>query len=209
MDEAHEQEEARSDVEAGGVGGQESLFEQPQPQLPARLSHPQEVPRYEDVVLTDEDLRAAAERWPDASEALRRHWKKQSILATLRHRVVVDPATGRRSFGGVQPNTGKKRAMGDSLVEVAEERRSEIMDALFAPLDPKGNTPMERHKAAATIIREVRKDREVDLREDELARASREDLEREGASILADMIRSGQITINDDGDVVEAEVVEG
>ncbi len=185
-----------------------ALLDAGEPSLPDRVVNGVAVPELKDVVLTPEDLARAAERWPDASPARQRLWQRQSILAKLRHEVVVDPTTGRRAFGGVQPGSGRKKAMGDSLVAVADSRLKEIMDAIFAPLSPQGNDPMDRHKAGINILREVRKDRELDLREDELDRASREDLVREAATILAEMESNGEIDLSDPGAILDATVVE-
>ncbi len=191
-----------------GAGSEQlALLDAGEPSLPDRVVNGGAVPEYGDVVLTPEDLVAAAERWPDASPAKQRHWMKQSVLAKLRHQVVVDSTSGRRAFGGVQPGSGRKKAMGDSLVAVADSRLKEIMDAIFSALDPK-LAPEIRHKAGINILREVRKDRELDLKEDELDRASREDLVREAAIIMAEMARNGEIDLSDPEAILDAQVVE-
>jgi hypothetical protein len=185
-----------------------ALFDAGTPQLPERVASGNVVPKLSDIVLTPEDEAKAAERWPDASEKKRQLYMKQSILATLRHQLPAQDGSGRRMFGGPQPGAGRKKAeLGNTLVDEANKRHDEIMNALFAPLSP-GNPVMDRHKAANNILREVRKDREADMRADELERASKEELVKEAAAILAEMARNGDIQIGADGQIVDADVVD-
>lgn len=186
---------------------QQGLFDAPNPQLPERVARVQDMPQYADIVLTDEDIKAADERWPDASPLMRLHWKKQSILATLRHQIVADPETGQRLFGGVQPNSGRKKRMDEKLVDACDSRQKEIIDAAFAPLGP-GNPAMDRHRAAMNLTREAREVREQERKDDELDRSSKEDLIAEAAPIIAQMIRDGSISLNGSGEIVDAEAVE-
>ncbi len=184
------------------------LFDAGAPQLPERVSSGNVIPKLSDIVLTPEDEAKAAERWPDATEKKRNLYMRQSILATLRHRLPAQDGSGRRMFGGPQPGSGRKKAeLGNSLVDAATSRLPEILDALFSPLGP-GNDNNDRHKAAVNIIREVRKDREADMRADELERASKEELVKEAAAILAEMARNGDIQIGADGQIVDADVVD-
>ncbi len=188
---------------------QPSLFDPGAPRIAEKHTDGSVMPTYHDVVLTPEDEAAAAERWPDVSEKMRLHYMRQSILAKLRHQFAAQDGTGRRIFGGPQPGAGRKKAaLGNSLVDEAANRQREIMDAVFAPLSPNGNTAIDRHKAAINIIREVRKDREVDMRADELERASREDLIKQTSEILAEMVRNGDISLDDTGQIVDAEAVD-
>jgi len=206
---------AESSTQAGGdaakdVGtgvAQSALFDAGEAPLAERVARGY-VPVYQDIVLTPEQVVEAQQRWPDETENQQRHYMRKSILAKLRHSVVLDPSTGRRAFGGAQPGSGRKRELGNSLVDTAERRQDEIMNAIFSALDDK-LPPEVRHKAGINIVREVRKDREADMREDALDTAAKEDLVSEAAKILAAMVRSGEIDLSDPDAIIDAQVVEG
>lgn len=177
------------------------------PRIPNRAGE-NGVPRYEDIVLTAEQVDEARATWPDAAPGHQLHWMKSRILVKLRHEVVVDPMTGRRAFGGPQPGSKPKR-IDESIVEAADNRRQELIDAAFAPINGgAGVTPMDRHRAALNIAREAREVRAMEMQEDELAKASGEDLEREVAKLLLEQIRSGKLDLASISGFADADVVE-
>lgn len=176
--------------------------------VPARLER-RGVPRYEDVVLTAEQVEEAAREWPNKSSTQQIHYMRSRIFAKLRHSIVLDPVSGTRAFGGVQAGQGaKKKRIDESLVAAADDRVQEIIDAAFSPLSP-GNPSMDRHRAALNIAREAREVKAMQIQEDELAKSSGEDLAVEAASIVAAMIRNGDLDLNDLSVMVDAQVVDG
>lgn len=158
---------------------------------------PPEPPKYEDIVLTPEQEAEARERWPDYSPARAYQYMRLSVLAHLKKQY-VDPTTGRALFGGPQPNSGRKatKRIGAALVEAAQGRQKEVIDAAFAPL-AEGNDPMDRHKAALNLARHEQKEREMDIVEDEYARKTDADVRRDFARVVAEMVRSGQLSPED------------
>jgi len=210
--------------------GQQQLFEVA-PGLPARLSIEGRMPQYEDVVLTAEQVEEAKREWPtktiyrrgpdgrkvvdrvvELTEREQISRMKTRILTKLRHEVVVDPVTGQRAFGGVQRGNGtiKKKRLDEQLVEAADRRQQEISDAFFAPLSP-DNPAMDRHKAALNISREAREIRKLELAEDDLERASDDEVRREAAKVIAEMFRNGELKPDDLADIIsisDADVIE-
>lgn len=186
---------------------QTSLFDAPPAQLPARLTSGTDLPRFADVVLTPEQEVEAAERWPDASKKKQIVNMKHSIVATLRHKIVADDGTGRRVFGGPQPGSGRPKRLDETLVAAAESRQKEIIDAAFAPLSP-GNPAMDRHRAAMNLAREAREVREQERRDDELDGASKDDLIKGATAVIAELLRSGEISVDDLDRIVDADVVD-
>lgn len=163
--------------------------------LPAEL--PKEPPKYADIVLTPEQEREAREQYPDVSEKQAIHRKKLSVLATLKHQY-VDPTTGRAVFGGPQPNSGRKatKRIGEALVEAAQGRHKEIVDAAFAPIS-QGNDPMERHKAAMNIVKHEREQAKLDMAEDEFARKSEDEVRGDAVNLFVKMVMNGDLSLAD------------
>lgn len=164
-------------------------------QLPAEL--PTEPPKYADITLTPEQEREAYEQYPEDSPAKALHRKRLSILATLRHQY-VDPSTGRHAFGGAQPNAGRKptKRIGEALVEAAQGRHKEVVDAAFSALQP-GNDAMVRHRAAMNIARHEREERAMDMAEDEFARKTEDEVRGDATKLLAKMVREGRLSVED------------
>ncbi len=180
------------------------------------------VPKYADIILTAEQIEEARVLWPapknskgevvtdpEKQERMRRHYMRMKIWYKIRHDTIVDPKTGRRAFGGFQPKSKKAQRIDEKLVAAADDRSSEIIDAAFSALDPK-NESWIRHRAAMNISKEARAIRELEIKEDELEKASSDDLARETAQILVEMIRKGEIDVANISSFIdgEAEVVE-
>lgn len=148
----------------------------------------------DEIDLTPEQVAEAAQRWPQFSAARQAQYMRMSILAHIKHQQVVDPETGRRAFGGPQPGGGphKNKRIGQALLDEAQSRHREIINAAFAPLGP-GNTPMDRHKAAMNIARHELLERQQEIIDDEYARKSDDEIRVEAAKLLASMIRAGQL----------------
>lgn len=184
---------------------QEQLFSV-EPAVPLRLQHGG-LPTYADVVLTADQVREAQETWPDRTEREQERNMKMRVLNQMRHEIIVDPATGRRAFGGAQDTRPKaKKRVDESLVEAADARVQEIVDAAFSALDPR-NSPEVRHKAAMNITKEAREVRKHQIEEDELERSSNDEVKLEAARLLADMMRKGELKPAD-FDLTDADVVE-
>lgn len=167
------------------------------------------VPEYTDIVLTAEQMDAAKVEWPDAHPNHQIHYMKSRILAKMRHECVIDPVTGRRFFGGPQGGGRKNKRIDESIVEAADTRRQELIDAAFAPINGGvGVTPMDRHRAALNIAKEAREVRAMEMAEDDLSKASGEDLQREVAKLLLEQIREGKLDVSSLSGIVDANVVE-
>lgn len=205
MAESIQQTDGGAAEETGGVV-QSALFDAGEASLPERVARGY-VPTYHDIVLTPEQVEESRERWPDVPESQQLHNMRMSVWAKLRYQIEADPSTGRRVFGGAQPGGGRKRELGNSLVETAERRQDEVMNAIFSALDEK-LPAADRHKAGINIVREVRKDREADMREDAIDAASREDLLAEAVKILAGMVRSGEVDLSDPDAIVDAQIID-
>lgn len=180
------------------------------PELPSRIAAG-ELPRYEDIVLTAEQVEAARAEWPDKKPTQQAAFMKMRILAKLRHEIVADPVTGRRAFGGVQPGSGtpKKKRLDEQLVEAADRRVQEIIDAAFAPLSPDNKDLFARHKAAMNISKEAREIRKLELAEDDLERADNVEVKNLAVGVIADLIRSGELKLEDlSASIIDADVVE-
>jgi hypothetical protein len=174
------------------------------------------LPRYEDVVLSSEQVEQAAREWPDKTPGQQVAFMTKRVHNKMLHEIVVDPISGRRALGGPQRGTAgkEKRRLDQQLIEEAENRSREITDALFSALE-KGVDPAVRHKAAVNIMREARAVHEQAQKDDELERASGEDLARLAAETVLSMVSQGKISsellsslIPSLGPIVDAEAVE-
>jgi hypothetical protein len=201
------------------------------------------LPRYEDVVLTPEQVEEAERLWPsytvyrkgpdgkrvktpggrfvvekvvETTEAQRLAYMRKRVHNRMLNEIVVDPISGRRALGGPQRGTAgkEKKRLDQMMVEEAENRSREITDALFSALE-KGVDPAVRHKAAVNIMREARAVHEQAQKDDELERASGEDLARLAAETVLSMVSQGKISsellsslIPSLGPIVDAEAVE-
>lgn len=165
--------------------------------LPATL--PSEPPKYADIELTPTQLEEARAEYPELSDKARIHRKKLSVLAKLKHQY-VDPATGRAAFGGPQPNSGRRatKRIGEAIVEAAQSRHKEVVDAVFAPIDANsGADPMQRHKAGMNIAKHEREERLLDMAEDEFARKTEDEVRNDAATLLAKLVMSGKLSMDD------------
>jgi hypothetical protein len=166
-------------------------------QLPAEL--PTEPPKYADIVLDEGQIAEARRDYPDVSEGKAIHYKKLSILAKMRH-AYVDPSTGRHFFGGPQPNSGRKstKRIGEALVEAAQGRHKEIVDAAFAPIaKDSGADPIQRHKAALNLAKLEREERALDMAEDEFVRKTEDEVRSDATKVLAKMVATGKLSLED------------
>jgi hypothetical protein len=193
-------------------------FFEVKPQVPARLVNG-ELPKYSDVILSPEQIKEAQEIWPDAKGktpeaklALQIRNMRMRILNQMRHQIILPD--GRRAFGGAQDTRPKhKKRIDESLIEAADNRVQEIIDAAFSALDSK-LSPEIRHKAAMNIAKEAREVRKQQVIEDEIARASGEDLTLMAAEILAERIQAGELSIEDifksgkKEKIIDADVIE-
>lgn len=148
------------------------------------------------IELTSDQLAEAAERWPDESEGEQRRRMMLSIRAKAKHEIIADPATGRRVFGGPQPNSGRKskKRAAETIADLAQgDRQKEVIDALFSGLAPSEDAAV-RVRTAAKIVEIERDERELQLREDEFTGMPKDELQRLLANGLARMIERGEIT---------------
>ena len=213
------------------VPGQRQLFAA---EPSAQRFSAENIPKYEDVVLTAEQIEQAALEWPtrpvyrkvngkrvkdENGKDIVEKWvpttqeqqiasMKMRVLNQMRHEIILDPITGRRAFGGVQRGSGgpKKKRLDEMLIDEAESRSRDITDALFSALE-RGVDPAVRHKAAINIMREARAVHEQAQRDDELDRASKEEIMDLAVSILTGAVRSGDLSPAD-FDLTEADVIE-
>lgn len=150
------------------------------------------------IELTERHLAYAQQRWPDASEKMQQYRMRQAIWVRFEHAKPHPEDPNRKKLGGPQPNSGRRvqKRIGEALVEAAQMRQKEIVDAAFAPLEP-GNDAMTRHKAAMNLARHEREERAMDIVEDEYARKTQEDITREAAEVFAQMIRDGELSLED------------
>ena len=65
-----------------------------------------------------------------------------------------------------------------------------------------------RVSTASKITREAREVRKLQIVEDELERAGADEIRREAAKVLAQMVRSGELKASDVLDISDADVVE-
>lgn len=160
-----------------------------------------------EIVLSSQLLDYARRRWPDASARMQQYRVRQAIWAKIQHRKEHPDGTGRRLLGGSQPGSGRKptKAIGTALVEAAESRQKEIIDAAFAPLSPENDNLFERHKAAMNIAKHAREEAREAREADDYARKTDDEIRRETARMFAEMIRSGELSVDDiiDGTAVE------
>lgn len=169
-----------------------------------------------DIVLDERHLAYAAQRWSDKSASMQRYRMRQAIWARIQHSKPHPDDPTRSRLGGVQPGSGRKPTLrlGQAMVEAAQNRQREIVDAAFSALKP-GLDEGLRHKAAMNIARLEREERQLEIVEDEYSRRTDDDVKRDFASRLADMIRKGDLSMDDiqdlakaKQDVTDAEVVE-
>lgn len=170
---------------------------------------PAEPPEREaEIEVTEQHMEWARKRWPDASDRQRSNWVRKSIMTKMMGRRQHPDDPNRSLFGGAQPRSGPKpmKALGARLVEEAESRYNELRDALWAPI-PLGSqaSDMERHRAADVIIKHVREEKK-ELREaDAYARLTDDEARREYAKMLAEMVKTGDLSMDD----IMASVVDG
>lgn len=103
---------------------------------------------------------------------------ERSRRARELHSRVVDPETGRRAFGGPQPNSGRPRhrRAGEKVAAAAQENAGKIITALKDALDPEQPAAI-RLQAGKTWLDIERQERELQLREErELHELSQEQL---------------------------------
>lgn len=186
--------------------GQSQLFAI-EPTSKARWSA-ENLPRYEDVVLTAEQIDQAALEWPDKTPGQQVAYMRKRVHNKMLHEIIVDPTTGRRALGGPQRGTAgkEKKRLDEMMVEEAENRSREITDALFSALE-RGVDPAVRHKAAINIMREARAVHEQNQKDDELERASKEEIMDLAVDLLARAVRSGDLSPTD-FNLTEADVIE-
>lgn len=196
---------------------------------------PGKIPQYEDVVLTEEQIEEAKREWPSRpvykrdnsgqkvrgphgkyivaytvpmTEAEQIRNMKCRVLNKMRHEVMLDPVSGRRAFGGVQPGAGPKKRADESLVEAADNRIDELIDAAFSSVTPgNGNTNEVRHKSAMNIIKVAQNLKKIQMTDKELDKASGEELANLAAEILAQAVRDGKLD-KDAFDLPPADVIE-
>lgn len=159
-----------------------------------------------EIVLDERHLAYARKRWPDASERMQHYRVRQAIWIRFQTAKPHPDDPTRRKVGGVQPGGGRRvtKQVGAALVEAAQARQKEVIDAAFAPLS-NGNDPMDRHKAAMNIAKLEREERAMEIVEDEYARKTNEDVLKEAAAIFVEMVRNGELSLDDiaDADVVD------
>lgn len=179
------------------IPGQMSLVDV-QPVDRAKALPPGKVPVYEDVVLTAEEMEEAKERWPDATPKNQIHYMRMKIWGQWRHSIIIDEKTGRRAFGGPQPRyrDKEKRRIDEQIVEAADDRSGEIIDAVFSALDSR-NSDEVRHKAGVNIAKLAIETKRVQIKEDALERASAADLKIEAAKAIVEMLKRGELDMSD------------
>lgn len=165
--------------------------------LPEELMPASQPPTFKDIEITPELHAYALDRWPDVSDSMRAFRVRQTIwtrfMAMLPH--PDDPS--RRKVGGAQPGSGgRTKRIGTTLMEAVRERQDEIVNAAFSAIDDK-NDPGLRHKAAMNLAKLEREERMLEMAEDEHARKSAEELQREAAAMIAEMVRKGDVNLND------------
>lgn len=167
---------------------------------------PQDAPEaLGEIELTEAHLSYGEKRWPDASDSMRRYRVRQVIWVRLQHQQPHPDDPNRKLLGGPQPNSGRKTAnkeIGRALVEAAQSRQKEVVDAAFSALDPREDASL-RHKAAMNLAKHERdmakEEREADL----YARMTDAEVRRGFAEMLADMVRNGDLSIEDIGDIID------
>lgn len=169
------------------------------------------------IQLDERHMEYARARWPDASERMQQYRVRQTIWVRFEHRKPHPDDPTRRRLGGPQPNSGRRvtKAIGAAIVEHFEGRQKEVLDAIAAPLDPNsGASAMERHKAGMNIAKHAREERAMEIVEDEYARKTDDDVALEFAREMAQMVRSGELSLQDiqrmadaEGEVVEEQSV--
>lgn len=179
------------------------------PEFDESLLPEEDPPTFQDIVIDERHRRYAAQRWPSESLKMQEVRVKQAIWARVRHRQPHPDDPNRRLLGGPQPNSGPKvtKRTGQAIVEEAQKRQKEITDAVFAPL-AESNDPMIRHKAAMNIAKHERDERAMDITEDEYARKTTDEIRREAAQMFAQMVRSGELSLEDIVDIPPEDVEE-
>lgn len=162
-----------------------------------------------DIALTVPLLNYARRRWPDASEKMQHYRVRQAIWAKFKHRQEHPDGSGRKLLGGPQPGSGRKptKAIGAALVEAAEQRHKEIVDAAFSALSP-DNDPAVRHKAAMNIAKHAREEAREAREADDYARKTDDEIRRETARMFAEMIANGELSVDDIIDGTASEIVD-
>lgn len=153
-----------------------------------------------DIALTEQHMAYAAERWPDVTEKMQAYRIRQAIWARFQISKPHPDDPTRRLLGGPQPNSGPKakKAIGAAIVEEFEGRQREVLDAIAAPLDSdSGATPMERHKAGMNIAKHAREEQREQREADLYARLTEDEVRRSYAKMIADAVKSGEISMED------------
>lgn len=153
-----------------------------------------------EIVLDQRHMEYAAKRWPDASIKQRENFVRKSIWVRFEHRKPHPDDPGRRALGGPQPNSGRRprKALGTAIVEHFEGRTTEILNAIAAPLSKDSNaTDMERHKAGMNIAKHAREEEREKREADDYARKTDDEVRREFAAHLANMVRTGELSVED------------
>lgn len=163
-----------------------------------------------EIVLTDAHLSYARIRWPEESVKQQRYRVKRSIWAKCQALRPHPDDPNRRAFGGAQPGAGPKRkAIGRAIVEHFEERTKEVLDAIAAPLSKtSGATPMERHRAGMNIAEHARREEKEKREADEYTRLTDDEARTEYAKVLAEAIRSGQVSLDDITNIIDGHAEE-
>lgn len=81
----------------------------------------------------------------------------------------------------------------------------EVRDAAMSVLDPKVD-PVHRHKGAMNIAKLEQKEREMAIVEDEYARKTAEEVHADATALFVEMIRSGELTLEDIVDSTASDV---
>lgn len=151
---------------------------------------------------TEEEMAEAAARWPDKSAAQQRHYMRLAWRAEYLHSIEAQDGTGRRAFGGPQPNSGRKPRvrLGEALVDWASDptTQKKVKDAFEAGLEDKDN-PGVRVRAASQLVKAVQGEEATELRRQELQReidkAPLDDIKQIVAENLLKQIASGEIDL--------------
>jgi hypothetical protein len=164
------------------------------------------------IELDERHWEYARRRWPKASTEMQAYRMRQSIWVRFEHQKPHPEDPNRRRLGGPQPNSGRRvnKRLGEALLEEAQRRQKEVIDAAFAPLS-EDNDDWVRHKAAMRLAEHEREERKMEIIEDDYARRTDDDIRKEAAAVFLEMLASGEISLEDlsagtvDGDAEEVE----
>lgn len=171
------------------------------------------VPKYEDIVPTEEQLQAQREKHPGDSDKKILWRAKMSILAKARHEHDRDE-NGRPRFGGAQKGAGRPpKRLGKAFLDWADDNQKAVLDALGASL--KEGDAQQRGKKALDIIKSVREENKIEIKERAYENANKDDLVTAFVKSFAQKIRDKDPAVKElaqkllELDSASSEIIEG